>query len=415
MKKNKVLVGALSITLLTNTILPATKIAKNTSPVISSVAYAAESSQADQAQQKLDHLGDLIKGLENIAGGLAGDQLSWLKELKHAYEVINKILTKGIGSISEIRNKIIPRIDLLINVAETITADATELADSEQQAHVIIGFSVTRALLKATDLFENAEGLKKASDNLTASLEKAREIPKLTDNSKRTHYTLEQLDRAIARAKEIRNKELRNKLDPTELSEVDMVIRKAQDVRRNRVATVGEVKAMTEELNNKIDEAYKAIPEGERTANKSSKAGLQKDIQTAKNLRDFRLKGKVESVVIAELNREISNANRVLNNSRSTLNEVAAADEAILAAIEKAQSKLEAIPAKEETPEKPAVEEETSTEEVVTPEEENTEETSEEETSEAPAEDEASAEEENEEVPAEEAETVEQPVFEEAE
>lgn len=177
--------------------------------------------------------------------------------------------------------------------------------------------------------------MKKASDNLTASLEKAREIPKLTDNSKRTHYTLEQLDRAIARAKEIRNKELRNKLDPTELSEVDMVIRKAQDVRRNRVATVGEVKAMTEELNNKIDEAYKAIPEGERTANKSSKAGLQKDIQTAKNLRDFRLKGKVESVVIAELNREISNANRVLNNSRSTLNEVAAADEAILAAIEK--------------------------------------------------------------------------------
>ena len=104
---------------------------------------------------------------------------------------MTKIVKSGINSASELRNKIIPRIDLLINVAETITADATELADSEQQAHIIVGFSVTRAILKATDLFENAEGLKKASENLTASLEKARQVPKLTDDSKRTHYTLQ--------------------------------------------------------------------------------------------------------------------------------------------------------------------------------------------------------------------------------
>lgn len=78
-------------------------------------------------------------------------------------------------------------------------------------------------MLKATDLFENADGLNKASANLNEALDRARKVPKLTYESKRTHYTLEQLDRAIARAKEIRNKELRNKLDPTELAEVDMV------------------------------------------------------------------------------------------------------------------------------------------------------------------------------------------------
>lgn len=136
-------------------------------------------------------------------------------------------------------------------MAETITADATELADSEQQAHVIIGFSVTRALLKATDLFEGAEGLNKASENLSASLDKAREVPKLTDDSKRTHYTLEKLDRAIAKAKEIRNKELKNKLDPSKLADIDLLIRQAQDVRRDGRATVGEVNAMAAELNEK--------------------------------------------------------------------------------------------------------------------------------------------------------------------
>ena len=349
MKKNKVIIAALSITLLSNTILPATKVGKNTNPVIFSVAYAAEeSNEAKEAKDKINYLGSLIEGLENIGGGLVGDQLSWLNGLKRAYEITSKLLSKGIGSISDLTKSVIPRIDLLINVAETITADATELVDSEQEAHVIIGFSVTRALLKATNVFEKAEGLNKASENLTASLEKARQVPKLTDESKRTHYTLEQLDRAIARAKEIRNKELRNKLDPSALSDFDLVLRKAQDVRRNRVATVGEVKAITQELNGKIDEAFNAIPEGERTANKTSKTGLERNIQNAKNLRDFKLKGNVESSVIAELNREITRANRILNNNRSTLNEVAAADEAILAAIAKAESELEAIPAKDE-------------------------------------------------------------------
>ena len=202
---------------------------------------------------------------------------------------MTKIVKSGINSASELRNKIIPRIDLLINVAETITADATDLADSEQQAHIIVGFSVTRAILKATDLFENAEGQKKASENLTASLEKARQVPKLNDDSKRIHYTLEKLDKALANAKQIRNRELKNKLDPAELADVDLLIKEAQEVRRDASAKVSEVNAITEKLNAKIDEAVKAIPEGKRDANNIQKRGLEKDIQAAKNLRDFSL------------------------------------------------------------------------------------------------------------------------------
>lgn len=377
MKKSKVLASALSIALLSNTVLPATKIAEKT-PALSSVAYAAEeSSQAKEAKDKLNYLASLIKGLENIAGGLAGNPLSWLKELKNAYELTSKLLNRAIGSVSDLTKSVIPRIDLLINVAETITADATELADSEQQAHVIIGFSVTRALLKATNIFEKADGLNKASENLTASLEKAREIPKLTDDSKRTHYTLQQLDRALSRAKEARNTELKNKLDPSALAEFDLLIKKATDVRRNNFATVAEVKAITEELVSKTEEAYKSIPEGEKTANKSTKLALEKDIKAAKNLRDFSLKGKVDGKVIQELNREIADANRVLNNSRATINEVEAADEIIVAATNKALGKLEEVQVKEKAEEveetipeveEPVIEDETveeeSTEEV---------------------------------------------------
>lgn len=377
MKKSKVLASALSIALLSNTVLPATKIAEKT-PALSSVAYAAEeSSQAKEAKDKLNYLGSLIEGLENIAGGLAGNPLSWLKELKNAYELTSKLLNRAIGSVSDLTKSVIPRIDLLINVAETITADATELADSEQQAHVIIGFSVTRALLKATNIFEKADGLNKASENLTASLEKAREIPKLTDDSKRTHYTLQQLDRALSRAKEARNTELKNKLDPSALAEFDLLIKKATDVRRNNFATVAEVKAITEELVSKTEEAYKSIPEGEKTANKSTKLVLEKDIKAAKNLRDFSLKGKVDGKVIQELNREIADANRVLNNSRATINEVEAADEIIVAATNKALGKLEEVQVKEKAEEveetipeveEPVIEDETveeeSTEEV---------------------------------------------------
>lgn len=359
MKKNKVLVGALSITLLTNTILPATNIATKSNTPIASVAYAASNSnESQEAVEKINYLKELTTSLENISGGLGGKQVSWLKELNHAADLMTKIVKSGINSASELRNKIIPRIDLLINVAETITADATELADSEQQAHIIVGFSVTRAILKATDLFENAEGLTKASENLTASLEKARQVPKLTEDSKRTHYTLQKLDKALANAKQIRNRELKNKLDPAELADVDLLIKEAQEVRRDASAKVSEVNAITEKLNAKIDEAVKAIPEGERAANKIQKRGLEKDIQAAKNLRDFSLKGKVESSVIRELNREITIATRVLNSKKSTLNEVEAADKAIVEAMNNALSKAEEtetidekIPTEETAPE----------------------------------------------------------------
>ena len=349
MKKSKVLTSALSITLLTNTVLPATKIAQKASPDLSSVAYAAEdSSEAKEAKGKLDYLGDLIEGLENIDKDLSGNSLSWLQGLERAYDITKKLLDGSIGNISDLTKSVIPRIDLLINVAETITADATELVDSEQQAHIIVGFSVTRALLKATNIFEKADGLNKASEDLSASLEKARQVPKLTDDSKRTHYTLQQLDKAIAKAKQARNREFKNKLEPNELAEFDLEIRKAQDVRRNATATVAEVNAITEELNAKIDEAYNAIPEGEKIANKAQKRGLEKDIQAAKNLRDFSLKGNVDASVIGELNREIADANRVLNNNKSTINEVEAADEIIVAATNKALVKLEETQAEDD-------------------------------------------------------------------
>lgn len=341
MKKSQLLAATLSVALLSNTVVPCLgSIAKDDSK-LSSVAYAAEEGSAkDQAIDKLDYLGDLIKGLENIASGLAGNQLDWLKSLKNAYDFVSKIVKNGLIGAGEIREKVIPRINLLINVAETITADATELVDSEQQAHVIIGFSVTRALLKATDIFENADGLNKASKDLLNSLEKARKVPKLTEDSKRTHYTLEKLDRAIANAREVRNRELRFKLDSVALADVDSAIKTAVEVRRNNQATVGQVQEATDKLNAKISEAVASIPDEDKTASAKDKAALGKNIEEAKKVRDFELKGKVDSSVIRELNRAIADANRIFRNNRTTVNEANVAYEELLQAIEKAKANL---------------------------------------------------------------------------
>lgn len=359
MKKSQLLAATLSVALLSNTVVPCLGSTAKDDLKLSSVAYAAEEgSEKDQAIDKLDYLGDLIKGLENIAGGLAGNQLDWLKSLKNAYDFVSKIVKNGLVGAGQLREKVIPRINLLINVAETITADATELVDSEQQAHVIIGFSVTRALLKATDIFENADGLNKASEDLSNSLEKARQVPKLTEDSKRTHYTLEKLDRAIANAREVRNRELRYKLDSVALADVDSAIKSAVNVRRNNQATVGQVQEATDELNAKISEALASIPDEDKTASAKDKAALGKDIEDAKKVRDFELKGKVDSSVIRELNRAIADANRIFRNARTTVNEANAADEELLAAIEKAKASLvvedaveEEIPSEEKTEE----------------------------------------------------------------
>lgn len=357
MKKSQLLAATLSVALLSNTVVPCLgSIAKDDSK-LSSVAYAAEEGSAkDQAIDKLDYLGDLIKGLENIAGGLAGNQLDWLKSLKNAYDFVSKIVKNGLIGAGEIREKVIPRINLLINVAETITADATELVDSEQQAHVIIGFSVTRALLKATDIFENADGLNKASKDLLNSLEKARKVPKLTEDSKRTHYTLEKLDRAIVNAREVRNRELRFKLDSVDLADVDSAIKSAVEVRRNNQATVGQVQEATDKLNAKISEAVASIPDEDKTASAKDKAALGKNIEEAKKVCNFELKGKVDSSVIRELNRAIADANRIFRNNRTTVNEANVADEELLQAIEKAKANLVVEEPAEEVEEVPAEE-----------------------------------------------------------
>ncbi len=362
MKKSQLLAATLSVALLSNTVVPCLgSIAKDDSK-LSSVAYAAEEGSAkDQAIDKLDYLGDLIKGLENIAGGLAGNQLDWLKSLKNAYDFVSKIVKNGLIGAGEIREKVIPRINLLINVAETITADATELVDSEQQAHVIIGFSVTRALLKATDIFENADGLNKASKDLLNSLEKARKVPKLTEDSKRTHYTLEKLDRAIVNAREVRNRELRFKLDSVALADVDSAIKTAVEVRRNNQATVGQVQEATDKLNAKISEAVASIPDEDKTASAKDKVELGKNIEEAKKVRDFELKGKVDSSVIRELNRAIADANRIFRNNRTTVNEANVAYEELLQAIEKAKANLVVEEPAEEVEEVP-VEEKTDEE-----------------------------------------------------
>lgn len=357
MKKSQLLAATLSVALLSNTVVPCLgSIAKDDSK-LSSVAYAAEEGSAkDQAIDKLDYLGDLIKGLENIAGGLAGNQLDWLKSLKNAYDFVSKIVKNGLIGAGEIREKVIPRINLLINVAETITADATELVDSEQQAHVIIGFSVTRALLKATDIFENADGLNNASKDLLNSLEKARKVPKLTEDSKRTHYTLEKLDRAIVNAREVRNRELRFKLDSVDLADVDSAIKSAVEVRRNNQATVGQVQEATDNLNAKISEAVASIPDEDKTASAKDKVELGKYIEEAKKVRDFELKGKVDSSVIRELNRAIADANRIFRNNRTTVNEANVAYEELLKAIEKAKANLVVEEPAEEVEEVPAEE-----------------------------------------------------------
>lgn len=353
MKIKKKLVGVLAITLLSNAAMPSVYAANQTDDVNAPVVYATEERTVNEVNSKLDCLSNLIKGIKDISDSLTDGQLNLLNRLENAFDFIDKIVNKKIGNIKELRTKIIPRIDLLINVAETITADATELNDSEQEAHVIIGFSVTRAMLKATDLFETADGLNKASEDLSSALERAREIPKQTENSVRTHYNLDKLNRALSRAKNLRNRELKNKLDPSKLAEIDIAIRKADNVRRNTRATVLEVKNATEELDKIIDEAYLAIPDGERVANNDTKLQLEKDIQIAKNLRDYKLKGNVESAVIRELNREISIANRVLNNNKSTVNQVVDADETIVQATQVASEALDAND--EEVVEEPTV------------------------------------------------------------
>ena len=286
---------------------------------------------------KLNHLGDLINGLDKISGSLTNGQLGWLKDLKNAFDLINKTIGKQINNLSQLRTKLIARIDLLTDVAEVITADATELVDSQQQAHVIVGFSVTRALVKAADPFESVDNLKKASEDLKAALEKARAVPKQDENSVRTHYNLERLVRAITRAKDLRNREFRNKLNPAELAKIDLLIRKADDVKADRTATVGEVKEMTAKLNDAVDQAYLSIPEEERTANDAARYPLKTNIDAAKILRDFRLKGKVDNMVIRELDRVIANSERVLRNSRATVREVNGANEILLKEMQRAE------------------------------------------------------------------------------
>lgn len=254
MKNKKALAITLALSMvLTGAIAPAVNAAGlEEAPVGEETVYANATSIED-VTGKLEQIGNIIKRLKEIKDKLTGDQIDNLAKLEKAYNFLKERVGEAYGKF---RGRYNARVDLVLASAEAITADATEFVDSEQQAHVIIGFAVTRGLVKAVDLLATEEELLAATEVVYTGIEDARAIPKQTDDSRATHYDKEVLKREIKRAKRLRKKVFKDNMAPEDLVRVDIEIANAERVRRNKKATVAEVEEAVANLTAVVDEAY---------------------------------------------------------------------------------------------------------------------------------------------------------------
>lgn len=261
-----------------------------------------------------------------------------IEKLKKAIEIVKKMIN---GQIPGVDLRTIPaRNQLLIDIAHAITYDATELVNKERGAHVIMGFSITKATLKVIDPLASLEALETAGESLKEAMVKASQKPDLTEDSVATHYSLDSLKENIKQARRLSRRELAGYISPESLRELNNAIESADKVAHKRRVTVGEVEAANAALNEAVDKALAEMDAEDFRASDADKEILKAKIREIKERRKNELKGNVDKDVLRELDEEIKSAKHVLKSSKSTIKEVREAAEDLQEAFDLALASL---------------------------------------------------------------------------
>ncbi|QRV02197.1 CAMP factor family pore-forming toxin [Arcanobacterium phocisimile] len=219
----------------------------------------------EQAEEKAEAIEKTLKHVAGIADVVqaARPEINWSKEFNKLFSTLSElqgeILALASGNIPAFEAKtILARTELATNIGLTIDTAATKLKNKVQAAHVEIGFAVTRAVIRLTNLTSTEEQLKESLEDLRNVIDQVSTYPEITPTDTATIYVKNELTKKIWKTRWDRDKNILGKKAFVTYHELNKHITKAVGVELNPHSTVQQVREAIADL----DTAYSAASTG---------------------------------------------------------------------------------------------------------------------------------------------------------
>ncbi|WP_216404756.1 CAMP factor family pore-forming toxin [Arcanobacterium phocae] len=271
MKKSLIAVALSASLLIPHLAAPVAHATTVSYPAVSLVSLTANTGENQEkqiqaeAKEKAEAVEETMKHVTEIADAakVARPDIKWSKEFNELFKTLSElqgeILALASGNIPAFDAKtILARAELATNIGLTIDTAATKLKDKVQAAHVEIGFAVTRAVIRLTNLTSTEVQLKESIKDLQDVVARVSSYPDIADSDIATIYVKNELTKKIWKTRWDRDTNILGKKAFVTYHGLNKHITKAVGVELNPHSTVQQVRDAVTDL----DTAYKTALAG---------------------------------------------------------------------------------------------------------------------------------------------------------
>ncbi len=215
-------------------------------------------SEAQNQLKKIDASIAELQEAEKVAAAATKPDTDYLKEIREllatAFELRETITAIAAGGVPKFDFATIgPRVELLTTISSTVETASTDLTNKVSEAHVEIGFAVTKAVIRLGNPTSTVDQIKDSIKDLKDTVAKVSNYPDLGPEDRATIYVKAKLDKAIWEVRLERDKNILGK-NSDAYWELNKAIMKAVGVQLDPTATV----AQTEKAAKDVKAAYEA-------------------------------------------------------------------------------------------------------------------------------------------------------------
>ncbi|WP_444810918.1 CAMP factor pore-forming toxin Cfg [Streptococcus canis] len=194
--------------------------------------------QKDALIQKLD---DSSKQLDAIKDEVKGtDAEATVDKAKDAVEHMKTSVRFSPDTIYDL-NSIGVRVEALSEAIQAIVFSTTQLTNKVEQAHIDMGFAITKLVIRILDPFTSVDAIKAQVEELKVLKQKVLNYPDLQPTDRATIYTKAKLDKAIWNTRFERDKKVLGVKSFEVYNTLNKAITHAVGVQLNPTTTVEQV------------------------------------------------------------------------------------------------------------------------------------------------------------------------------
>ncbi|WP_216431887.1 CAMP factor family pore-forming toxin [Arcanobacterium phocae] len=270
MKKTLIALALSTSLLIPQLATPVAQANTHSSSIPSHVVVLKETGETQQeikaeAREKAEAVEETLNHVAEVAevAKVARPDVQWSKEFNGLFKTLRELqgelVALASGNIPAFdAQTILSRAELATNIGLTIDTAVSKLNNKVQAAHVEIGFAVTRAVIRLTNLTSTEAQLKDSIEDLKKVVERVSGYPDIEPTDIATVYVKNELTKKIWKVRWDRDTNILGKKAFPTYHELNKHITKAVGVELNAKSTVQQVRDAVADL----DAAYTTALKG---------------------------------------------------------------------------------------------------------------------------------------------------------